>query len=121
MADVTLAEATDLKVSGEPKEYNIKLTNGKVWKVWLREPTWFDRQYAISGWVEFDARSKNPEPKPNFVEYYKRIVERCLVRSEPPITKDDVATLRPEIGTALEEILPGPAEIAITPEEEKKS
>src|SRR3990167_1271532 len=113
-----LAAVSELMVGAET-EHEIKLSSGKVWKVWLKQPTWFDRQYALSGWVDID--SKTREAKTNFVEYYKRLTERCLIRSDPPIDKKDLSNLRPEIGVAIEQLLPAPVDIGFTPEEEKKS
>lgn len=114
-----VASLDDIRVSDSPKEHSILLTNGKVFKVWLKEPTWFDRQYALSGWVDIDQKAR--EAKPNFAEYYRRLLEKCFVRSEPAINVGDIFQIRPEIGEALEKLLPSPVDIGITPEEEKKS
>ena len=119
MAEEVVATLDDIKVSGNPTEHKIVLKDNKVLKVWMKEPTWVDKQYALSGWVEIDQKAK--EAKPNFMEYYRRILERCLVRSEPPFNMTDVLSLRPEVGEALEKLLPSPIEIGITQEEEKKS
>lgn len=118
MSDLQLIKGVEEILSSlEEKEYEIDAGNNKYFKLFVRQPSWLDKQNALSGFFSVDTKTK--ETTFSLSEYYKRILKTC-VRTEPPMDVEKLMKANTKVGKQIEEALPAPSEEEYTPEEEKK-
>lgn len=107
----------DVITPTEEREYSIDAGNGKYFKLFVRQPTWLEKQNALSGFFSVDTKTR--ELSYNLSEYYKRILTIC-VRTEPAMNVIDLMKVNTFVGSQIEKHLPLPGEVEFSPEEEKK-
>lgn len=107
----TTPKASDFIVSSDPTRYELEI--GLV--VWVSPLTWIQQQEALSRFVDFVMEDDNEmRPKIDFGGYWRYILMKCVTRTEPELTQTDLLNLRPEVGAAISEVLPGITDLIAT-------
>tara|TARA_Y100000310_G_scaffold335359_1_gene417217 strand:- start:756 stop:1109 length:354 start_codon:yes stop_codon:yes gene_type:complete len=112
-----IATEADLYISEKPREHKITLPNGKVIKLWLREPTWRNYYDAMKAFTKVNSRTGKIQA--DLGDYYQSILKSTLVKSEPSIDAADMIRMKFGIGKEIENLLPQPGDMELRGDEAK--
>ena len=96
----------DFLISTTPDQHDIETDNGLL-RVWVTPLSWIQQQEAVSKFVDFNMDGDDIQPNLDFGGYWRYILDQCVVKTEPPLSKNDLLNLKPEVGNKLSEALPG--------------
>jgi len=99
-------KANDFTVSNEAERHEVDTPSGSL-VVFVTPMTWIQQQQALSTFVDFTV-DENGEmrPKIDFGGYWKYVLTNCIQSTVPSLSKSDLFNLKPEVGNAIQEILP---------------
>jgi len=99
------ATANDLLIGNEAEEHTIETPFGEM-TVWVKQLTWLERQNALTKFVSISADGGDMTPKIDFGGYWKFVITTCVEKTEPSLTTSQLLNIKPEVGEALQSILP---------------
>tara|TARA_R110000851_G_scaffold220568_3_gene373379 strand:- start:40656 stop:41012 length:357 start_codon:yes stop_codon:yes gene_type:complete len=101
------AAANDLIINDNSTQHTVETPHGDI-DVWIRDLSWIERQEALGQFVKLapDA-SGEMTPTIDFGGYWRFVYKRCITRTDPELDQKQLLSLRPEVGAAIQELLPG--------------
>lgn len=100
------ATASDLTIGTDTEEHTVETPFGEM-TVWIKPLSWIQRQNALTKFVSLGADEEgNMTPNIDFGGYWKFVLATCVERTEPALTQTQLLNIRPEVGEALQAILP---------------
>mgnify|MGYP001372502354 CR=1 FL=1 len=100
-------------ISKDPIHHTLDTEEGNL-EVWIKPLSWIETQEALTKFVEFNMDGDDIQPQLDFGGYWKYVLNRCVVRTEPEIKKSDLNKLKPEVGNKLQAVLPSLTELMET-------
>jgi hypothetical protein len=102
----TKAIVSDLIVGSEAEEHTVETPFGEM-TLWITPLSWVQRQNALTKFVSLAADdSGNMAPSIDFGGYWKFMLTTCIERTEPALTTKQLLNIRPEVGAAIQSVLP---------------
>jgi hypothetical protein len=100
------ATASDLTVSSNSEKHTIETPVGEL-SVWVKDLSWIERQEALSQFVTLapDA-SGNMTPNIDFGGYWRFVFKRCITKTDPDLSVEQLLALKPEVGNEVQRLLP---------------
>jgi len=92
-------------ISNNPDHHSIDTAEGTL-EVWIKPLSWIEQQEALTKFVEFNMDGDDIHPQLDFGGYWKYVLNKCVVKTDPPIKKSDLNKLKPEVGSKLQAVLP---------------
>jgi hypothetical protein len=100
------AIASDLITGTDAEEKKVETPYGEM-TLWIRPLSWVDRQKALTKFVSLSTDNKgNMAPAIDFGGYWKFVLTTCVERTEPALTTQQLLNIRPEVGAAIQAVLP---------------
>ena len=92
-------------ISSDPDHHTIETKEGNL-EVWIKPLSWIEQQEALTKFVEFNMEGDDISPQLDFGGYWKYVLNKCVLKTEPQIKKSDLNKLKPEVGSKLQAVLP---------------
>ena len=100
------ATANDLIIGQDSDEHTVETPFGEM-TVWIKPLSWIARQNALTRFVSLSPDDEgNMTPKIDFGGYWKFVLTACVEKTDPSLTRTELLNIRPEVGLALQAILP---------------
>jgi len=100
------ATANDLTVSNESEKQTVETPFGDL-SVWIKPLSWIERQNALTRFVTVGSDEKgNMAPNIDFGGYWEFVLTTCITKTDPEMSKEELLNIRPEVGEALQALLP---------------
>lgn len=101
-----------LLVSGASEERHVIVDEDSILKVWVRELSFLDTQKAIGEVVSVD---QNGAVEIDLSGYWKYMLNRCIERTEPELSRAQILALKPSIASQITAMLPQPQDLVTGP------
>jgi hypothetical protein len=79
--------------------------------VYVKPLSWIEQQEAMSQFVDFKVIDGEASPSIDLGGYWRYVLTRCIDRTEPALSKEDLFNLKPEVGDAIQAVLPSLTDI----------
>ena len=79
--------------------------------IYVKPLSWIEQQEAMSQFVDFKVVDGEASPSIDLGGYWRYVLTRCIDRTEPNLSKDDLLNLKPEVGDAIQAHLPSLTDI----------
>ena len=100
------ATASDLTVSSDSEKHTIETPVGEL-SVWVKDLSWIERQEALSQFVSLGSDGDgNMTPNIDFGGYWRFVFKRCITKTDPDLTLEQLLELKPEVGAEVQKLLP---------------
>jgi len=100
------ATVNDLLIGKTAEEHEIETPFGSL-TVWIRELSWIDRQEALGKFVSLTTGDDGEmTPQIDFGGYWRFMLKRCVIKTEPALSNNDLLNLKGEVGNAIQALLP---------------
>tara|TARA_R100000152_G_C6780687_1_gene213752 strand:- start:594 stop:962 length:369 start_codon:yes stop_codon:yes gene_type:complete len=100
------ATASDLTVSSDSEKHTIETPVGEL-SVWVKDLSWIERQEALSQFVSLGSDGDgNMTPNIDFGGYWRFVFKRCITKTDPDLTLEQLLALKPEVGVEVQKLLP---------------
>ena len=100
------ATASDLTVSSDSEKHTIETPVGEL-SVWVKDLSWIERQEALSQFVSLGSDGDgNMTPNIDFGGYWRFVFKRCITKTDPELTLEQLLALKPEVGAEVQKLLP---------------
>ena len=100
------ATASDLTVSSDSEKHTIETPVGEL-SVWVKDLSWIERQEALSQFVSLGSDGDgNMTPNIDFGGYWRFVFKRCITKTDPDLTLEQLLALKPEVGAEVQKLLP---------------
>lgn len=101
------AQANDLLVSTSAEKHTLDTPMGEL-TVWVKDLSWIERQEALGQFVSLKPDGDGSmTPTIDFGGYWRFVFTRCITKTDPSLTTDQLLSLKPEVGEMLQDLLPG--------------
>ena len=97
-------------MSKTPDRHEVETPIGAL-VLYITPLSWIEQQEAISQFVDFKVVDGDATPNFDLGGYWRYIFSRCIDRTEPVLSKDDLLNLKPEVGAAIQSVLPSLTDI----------
>ena len=100
------ATASDLTVSNDSEQHTIETPVGEL-SVWVKDLSWIERQEALSQFVTLSSDGDgNMQPNIDFGGYWRFVFKRCITKTDPDLSVEQLLALKPEVGAEVQKLLP---------------
>ncbi len=79
--------------------------------IYVKPLSWIEQQEAMSQFVDFKVVDGEASPSIDLGGYWRYVLTRCIDRTEPALSKEDLFNLKPEVGDAIQAVLPSLTDI----------
>tara|TARA_R100001510_G_C7656902_1_gene217588 strand:+ start:8461 stop:8838 length:378 start_codon:yes stop_codon:yes gene_type:complete len=79
--------------------------------VYVKPLSWIEQQEAMSQFVDFKIVDGEASPSIDLGGYWRYVLTRCIEKTEPSLSKEDLLNLKPEVGDAIKDVLPSLTDI----------
>jgi len=100
-----MPQKSDFLVSTAPVRHEIETPAGTL-VAFVRPLSWIQQQEALSRFVDFGAATEDGNPQIDFGGYWRYVFGRCIEKTEPELTSDELMELSPEVGAEVQKVLP---------------
>ena len=97
-------------ISSDPDHHTIETDEGNL-EVWIKPLSWIEQQEAMSQFVDFKIVDGEASPSIDLGGYWRYVLTRCIEKTEPSLSKEDLLNLKPEVGDAIKDVLPSLTDI----------
>ena len=100
------ATASDFTISTEAERHALENPVGEL-VLWVKPLSWIERQNALTRFVAVGTDGQgNMMPQIDFGGYWEFILTTCITKTEPSLTTEQLLNLKPEVGEAIQTLLP---------------
>lgn len=99
-----MSKKSDFLVSSDPVAHELETPAGPL-TVYVRPLSWIQQQEALSQFVDFDMEDGG-SPSIDFGGYWRYVFTKCITRTIPDLSSDDLLNLSPEVGAVVQSVLP---------------
>ena len=100
-------------MSRTPDRHEVNTPAGPL-VLYVKPLSWIEQQEAISQFVEFKTEDGEMKPSIDLGGYWKYVMTRCIERTEPSLTESELLNVTPEVGAAIQTVLPGLEDLITT-------
>ena len=101
------AAANDLIISDNSIQHTVETPHGEI-DVWIKDLSWIQRQEALGQFVRLQSGDDGDmTPSIDFGGYWRFVYSRCITKTDPALTESQLLNLTPEVGAAIQSLLPG--------------
>ena len=101
------ATASDLLIDNNATKHTIDTTFGELC-VWVKDLSWIERQEALGKFVSLTPDADgNMVPSIDFGGYWRFVFKHCITKTEPSLTIEQLLDMKPEVGSQVQNLLPG--------------
>ena len=79
--------------------------------IYVKPLSWIEQQEAMSQFVDFKVVDGEASPSIDLGGYWRYVLTRCIDRTEPALSKEDLLNLKPGVGDAIQAFLPSLTDI----------
>ena len=105
-----LKDSNRFVLSKQASRHEVNTPEGAL-VIYVNPLSWIEQQEAMSQFVEFKVVDGEAAPSIDLGGYWRYVITRCIDRTEPTLTKEDLLNLKPEVGAEIQKYLPSLTDI----------